>query len=527
MFRTCTTWGSMPRQGLHLAVTLLCAGLLTACGAGAKTDDFRGGFSSSDGIGGALAITTETVPSGKPGVTYSTTQLAATGARGPVTWTVAGGTLPPGLTLTNDGRVTGMPAQPGFYEFTAEASDGAQTDQQPLALAVDVFGVAVVDGTWCGDAWSGRRVSLRTAGAVGDVRFAVASDGSGGRFERTDPAAGTAVWVPGSVGALGATDRLAVTDTASGETLEIDLSVVADPTEGHIARFGTTDVWYLDWNAKFGRHPFDSDFHAALAHLGLRGVDSTTSMGSEADRLADLVLRVAVLRELNRMYLRDGDGSEGARGLAISFPLVRPGDGYVAAGAGGYMSRRANGFSVMSLCDQSGNLGAQGVAYQDDAAHGRQEHNAPGGELGVFVNYVAGTVGRAYRLYGDQLQASPVEGNDIPALKALLYGRAGPGGRYDLLRYQTDALARSIAFVAAHEIGHSCGAPHLFAYTTGAIMNTSALIGPGAEYFFTEQTLAILRRSLGTAGTAASAPQTAALSMPAGGIHVCGHCSKR
>ncbi|MDJ0523330.1 MAG: putative Ig domain-containing protein [Planctomycetota bacterium] len=520
MFRTRYASITPPRL-MRLVVTLSLIGLLSACGAGGSSgQDLAGGF-YVDGRP-TIEITTQSVPAGKPGVAYNPTQLTTSGAQGPVVWTIAGGSLPPGIRLTDDGRVTGVPAEPGFYEFTAEASDGTGADQQSFGIAIDVFGAAITDGLYCGDAWTGAPVSLRTAGAAGGTRFDAVVNESGGRLQQIDATAGTAVWLPGP---NAGTDRVRVTDVAGGEVIELDIPVVVNPAASHVARFGTTDVWYLDWQAKAGRHPYASDFHAGLAYLGLRARNSTDDGGTEADRLVDLVVRVRVLRELNRMYLRNPDGTEGARGLAISFPLERPGDGYVAPGAGGYMNRVANGYSVMALCDQSGAIGAQGVAYQDGLSNGRLEHNAPGGpggELGVFVNMVAGTVDRAYRLYGDELKTSPVSDEDLPALKALLYDRPSPGGRHDMLAYQVNAFARSLAFVAAHEIGHSVGCPHLFAYTTGAIMNSSLLIGPGAEYFFVEETLGVLRTSLGTSagGTAA-----AVAAGPSHGVHVCGACA--
>ncbi len=520
---------SRPSGLLRTAAALTCALLLSACGAGSAVE---GAFNDIVGSGsnhkGTLEITTQSVPPGSPGVAYRSTQLEAAGADGPVTWTLAGGTLPPGMRLTSRGEVTGVPAAAGFYTFTAQASDGDAADEQPLAISVDEFGLQVVGGLHLDEAWSGLRVDLRTAGGTGTATFDVLENGSGGHFERVDGLAGTASWVPGPVGTSGAVDRIRVSDAQSGGTIELELPVAQNPAAEHIARFGSTDVWYLDTDGKHGTHPYASDFHAALAHLGLRGPTSTARTGTPADELAELVVRVQMLREINKLYLRNEDGTEGARGLAISFPLDRPGAGYSAPAAGSTRGSVRNGFNVMSLCDQQGHLGALGMAFQDAVGNPSQEHNAPSGaagELGVFLNYVAESVDRTYRLYGDDLKLAPVNEADLPALKALLHGRAATGGRYDLLRYQVMALARSIAYIAAHEIGHSLGLPHLHTYEPGGIMNSVALIGPGTDTFFLAGSLEILRAGLPGPGRGTTGAQaTAALRMPAGGIHVCGHC---
>ncbi len=54
----------------------------------------------------------------------STSQLlSATGGAPPYSWSVAGGTFPDGLTLRSSGNITGTPAKPGAYTFSARATD--------------------------------------------------------------------------------------------------------------------------------------------------------------------------------------------------------------------------------------------------------------------------------------------------------------------------------------------------------------------------------------------------------------------
>ena len=73
-------------------------------------------------VGAVPAITTPAgaLPVGTQGTAYSTT-LTAT--NNPTSWTVTGGSLPPGLTLGNDGKITGTPTTVGDYSFSAKATN--------------------------------------------------------------------------------------------------------------------------------------------------------------------------------------------------------------------------------------------------------------------------------------------------------------------------------------------------------------------------------------------------------------------
>lgn len=75
-------------------------------------------------IGSGMTITTASLPNGAIGVAYSQT-LAASGGTAPYVWSLGGGTLPPGLTLSNAGVLSGTPNFAGQYTFTIRATDSA------------------------------------------------------------------------------------------------------------------------------------------------------------------------------------------------------------------------------------------------------------------------------------------------------------------------------------------------------------------------------------------------------------------
>ncbi len=85
---------------------------------------------------GILSITTQSLPSGTAGASY-TTQLAAAGGAAPYVWSVVGGSLPPGLSLSASGTISGAPAAPGQSSMTVEVTD-ATTPAQVATESLDV-----------------------------------------------------------------------------------------------------------------------------------------------------------------------------------------------------------------------------------------------------------------------------------------------------------------------------------------------------------------------------------------------------
>ncbi len=91
---------------------------------------------------GTLDITTSALPGASQGQAYSTT-LAATGGTTPYTWSLAGGSLPPGLTLSSGGVISGTESGTSSnanYTFTAQVTDSttptAESATQTFTITV-------------------------------------------------------------------------------------------------------------------------------------------------------------------------------------------------------------------------------------------------------------------------------------------------------------------------------------------------------------------------------------------------------
>jgi|GEM_PF-4497920 len=94
-------------------------------------------FAVTAGGGGAVVITTNSLPDGSTGTAYSAS-LQASGGSSPYTWAIIAGSLPPGLTLNpSSGAISGTPSTAGTFNFTVRATDQvAQSDSKPLSITI-------------------------------------------------------------------------------------------------------------------------------------------------------------------------------------------------------------------------------------------------------------------------------------------------------------------------------------------------------------------------------------------------------
>ena len=90
------------------------------------------------------------LPQGEPGTPYSQT-ITALGGTAPYSFSVTAGLLPPGLTLSPDGLLSGIPTLAGSYAFTVTATDqngctGSQEYTLSICQAISLSPASLPDG---------------------------------------------------------------------------------------------------------------------------------------------------------------------------------------------------------------------------------------------------------------------------------------------------------------------------------------------------------------------------------------------
>lgn len=87
-----------------------------------------------------LSITTTSLPNGITGQSYTAT-LQTSGGAGAVTWSIAAGNLPSGLSLSsNTSEISGTPSSDGEFNFTVQARDSASPSQTAAkSLSINII----------------------------------------------------------------------------------------------------------------------------------------------------------------------------------------------------------------------------------------------------------------------------------------------------------------------------------------------------------------------------------------------------
>jgi hypothetical protein len=80
-------------------------------------------------------ITTHSMPNGTVGVAYS--QLLEATGDATIIWTIETGNLPPELTLSEDGLISGTPVEEGIFHFTVKATNSTGSDTKELSILIE------------------------------------------------------------------------------------------------------------------------------------------------------------------------------------------------------------------------------------------------------------------------------------------------------------------------------------------------------------------------------------------------------
>jgi hypothetical protein len=91
-----------------------------------------GTFTKSVTVYAPLSITTTVLPAGTKNVSYSHA-LDADGGLEPYTWRLLSGSLPPGLSLSPSGTLSGKPRKWGTYSFAVEVTDSQPSPRSARA----------------------------------------------------------------------------------------------------------------------------------------------------------------------------------------------------------------------------------------------------------------------------------------------------------------------------------------------------------------------------------------------------------
>lgn len=175
-------------------------------------------------------IHTGNLPTGRTGVDYSLL-LAGTGGTPPYTWSMSGGSLPPGLSLNSStGAISGRPTQAGSFAFIVRITDStsANAASDTLRIVIDPGPLTI---TSTGDLTDGRANiiylhQLLFTGGVAPYSWSVVS-GSLPNGLTLNTTTGTIQGTPTTTGTFTFVVRLA--DSASANTTSGPLKITISP----------------------------------------------------------------------------------------------------------------------------------------------------------------------------------------------------------------------------------------------------------------------------------------------------------
>lgn len=137
---------------LPLGLNLTSQGLLS--GAATQSGSFNFTLRASDSAGStgqfdftltvtltAPTFSTSSLPDGNVGASYTAAVVATSASASALTYTIASGSLPPGVSLGSNGNFSGSPSTAGLFTFTVQVSDAqGATAQRQFSINITAGG---------------------------------------------------------------------------------------------------------------------------------------------------------------------------------------------------------------------------------------------------------------------------------------------------------------------------------------------------------------------------------------------------
>ncbi|HEY8157325.1 MAG TPA: N,N-dimethylformamidase beta subunit family domain-containing protein [Methylobacter sp.] len=277
------TWASSTTA----VATINSSGLASGASAGSTTITATSGSVSGTTAltvnNAALAVTTTALPGGTVNTPYSVS-LAAIGGTLPYTWSISAGSLPPGLSLSSSGAISGTPTTTATYTFTVQVTDSAN----PAITANQALSITVVAAIWPSTAIPAVVDSGPDKAVELGVKFKADVSGkiTGIRFYKSSNNTGTHVgnlWSCGNPACSTGTNLASVTfsgETASGwQQMSFSNPVAVTAGTVYMASYHTNVGHYSYSQYYFASAGVDNPPLHALAN-GVSGGDGVYTYGS-------------------------------------------------------------------------------------------------------------------------------------------------------------------------------------------------------------------------------------------------------
>ena len=145
-----------------------------------NTQDLQSGLTQQPVGASKLVIVTDSLLNGSVGAPYSFALVSA-GGNGAITWALTGANpLPPGLTLTANGQITGTPTTAGVFSFSVQAQDSSAPPEvavQSLTLTITAPVPPSVTTPSAANGYEGVSYSLTltSSGGTGAVAWSISA----------------------------------------------------------------------------------------------------------------------------------------------------------------------------------------------------------------------------------------------------------------------------------------------------------------------------------------------------------------